>query len=342
MHRPLSCAAFVAVSMAASQAFAGFEGPSAGPNLGDPSDPFDAFDTVIRVGVGHNDNLQLWADMSSLPEVDDTRASTFLTATLDTTFRHRINPLFTVGAALRVDGTATLNEIPVALQPQYGEFNNYDRIVINPSLFASTVLGGVDVRFVYGFRFEDAAEERSIGLYGHQIGIELSHDVSATWRIRAGASHAWNDFGIVFADPINDRDGTLTSFNAGADYYIGGGVTVLSATANVAVNDSDGRNWKYAAYGATLGARTVICPGLFASGEVGFEHRDYRGFVSPIIPAPGREEQDIFSAKAKLVYAISERFSADVHVVYGGYDSNMAQFEGDQTIVGAGLTTKLF
>ena len=224
MYRFATAAAFALTSLAASSAWAGFEGPSGGPNLGDPSDPFDAFDAIIRVGVGRNDNIQLWADMSSLPELHDTRESTFLTTTLDATFRHRINPLFTVGAALRVDGTATLNEIPVALQPQYGEFNNYDLIAINPSLFANVMLGGVDVRFVYSFRFEDAAEERSIGLYGHQIGIELSKDVSATWRIRAGASHAWNDFGIVFADPVNDRDGTLHLSSAPAP-------TIISAAA---------------------------------------------------------------------------------------------------------------
>jgi hypothetical protein len=333
----------MALSLAASQSFAGFEGPSAGANLGDPSDPFDSFDAVVRVGIGQNDNVMLWPDLMSFnPPNDDTRSSMFLTGALDTIFRHQISPLFTIGAALRADGTTYIEDIPVALQPAYGNFDDFDLVSVNPSVFANVLVDGIDVRFVYGFRWEDAQGVHAIGLNAHQIGIQLSSDISATWRIRAGVSNTWNDFHIVFPDPVNDRDSTLTAFDVGADYYIGGGRTVLSATANVAINDSDGSNWKYTAYGATLGARTVVMPGLFASGEVGYEHRDYRGFDVPFIPPPGREEQNIFSAKAKLVYAINERFSADVHVNYATYDSNMPQFEGDQTIVGAGLTTKLY
>lgn len=343
MQKLVACGAFMALSLAASQAFAGFESPSAGANLGDPSDPFDAFDAVIRVGYGLDDNVELWADELSFVVPDDrTRESTFLTGTLDATFRHQISPLFTIGAALRVDGTMFLDDIPAALQPDYGNFDDFDLIVVNPSVFASAVVDGVDVRVSYGFRFEDGRDVHAMGLNGHQVGVELSRDVSPSWRVRGGVTHSWNDFHIVFPDAVNDRDGTLTSLNAGADYYIDGGYTVLSATVKFAVNDSDGRNWRYSSYGASLGARTVIMPGLFASGEVGYERRDYRGFDAGFIPPPGREEQEIFTAKAKLVYAIDERFSADIHVNYSTYDSNMPQFEGDQTIVGVGLTAKLF
>lgn len=343
MHKFAIASAVVITTLATSQAFAGFEGPSAGPNLGDPSEPFDNFDAVVRVGLGQNDNVMLWADeLSFVPPDSRTRESTFLTGTLDAAFRHQINPLFVVGAALRVDGTTYLEDIPPTLQPDYGNFDDFDLVVVNPTLFANVLLDGVDARFAYGFRFEDGRDVHAIGLNSHQLSVDLSRDLSASWRIRAGISHAWNDHHIVFPDPVNDRDGTLTSFNAGTDYYIGGGTTVLSATVNAAVNDSDGRNWKYAAYGATLGARTVVIPGLFASGNIGYEQRDYRGFEAGFIPPPGRQEENIFSANAKLVYAINERFSADIHVNYSTYDSNMPQFEGDQTTIGAGVSAKLY
>lgn len=343
MQKLTRCVAVMALSLTTSQAYAGFESTSGGPNLGDPSDPFDALDAVVRVGIGRDSNVELWPDQMSfnLPN-DDTRRSTFLTGALDATFRHQINPLFIVGAGLRVDGTMFLDDIPLSLQPDYGNFDDFDLIVVNPTVFTSTVLDGVDVRLNYGFRFEDGRNVHAMGLNSHEIGIALSRDVSANWRIRGGASNAWNDFHIVFPDSVNDRDGTLTSFNAGADYYIGGGQTVLSATANAAINNSDGRNWKYAAYGATLGVRTVVMPRLFASGSVGYEQRDYHGFDAGFIPPPGRQEENIFSANAKLVYAIDEQFSADAYVKYSTYDSNMPQFEGDQTIVGAGVTAKLY
>ncbi len=343
MYKFASASAFVAVSIAASAAWAGFESPSAGANLGDPSDPFDTFDAVIRAGVGLNDNVELWPDLMSFePRDSRTFESLFATATLDAVYRHRAGSVWTLGAALRADGTAYLEDIPKALQASYGNFDDFDIVVVNPSLFASATLDGVDVRFVYGFRFEDGRNVHAIGLNSHQLGVELTKELSETWRIRGGLNHAWNDYHIVFADPVNDRDGTRTAFDVGADYYIDGGIWVLSATANVSINDSDGRNWEYAGYGGTLGARTILMPGLFASVEAGFEHRDYRGFDVPFIPAPGREEQDIVTAKAKLVYRIDERFSADAHVVYNGYDANMPQFEGEQTIYGLGLTTKLF
>lgn len=343
MYKFASASAFVAVSLAASAAYAGFESPSAGPNLGDPSDPFDSFDAVIRTGIGLNDNVELWPDLQSFaPPNGATYESLFATATIDAVYRYRASATWTLGAALRADGTIFLEDIPTALQPTYGNFDDFDTVIVNPSLFAAATLDGVDVRFVYGFRFEDGRDVHAIGLNSHTVGVELTKELSAAWRLRGGLNHAWNDYHIVFADQVNDRDGTRTAFDFGADYFIGGGVWVLSATANVAVNDSNGRNWKYAGYGGTLGARTVLMPGLFASAEAGFEHRDYRGFDVPFIPLPGREEQDIFTAKAKLVYRIDERFSADVHVVYNGYDANMAQFEGDQTIYGLGLTTKLY
>lgn len=343
MRKFIACGAFMTLSLAASQAIAGFENTSAGPNLGDPTDPFDGFDAIVRIGIGQDDNVELWADqLSFVPPDSRTRESLFLTGTLDATYRHRIGSRFVVGAALRVDGTMFLEDIPATLQPDYGNFEDYDVIVVNPTLFASTSVDGVDVRATYGFRFEDGRDVHAMGLNAHQLGIELSTDISPTWRLRAGISNAWNDFHIVFPDQVNDRDGTLTALNVGADYYIGGGRTVLSATGKVALNDSDGHNWKYAAYGATLAARTVLVPGLFASGEVGYEQRDYKGFDAPFIPAPGRQEENILSAKVKLAYAINARVTADIHVNYSTYDSNQRQFEGDQMIVGAGLTAKLY
>lgn len=343
MTKFIAGGAFMVLSLAASQAFAGFESSSAGPNLGDPTDPFDAFDAIVRVGIGQDDNVELWADqLSFVPPDSRTRESLFLTGTLDATYRHRLSSRFVVGAAMRVDGTMFLEDIPTELQPDYGNFEDYDVIVVNPSLFASTTVDGVDVRATYGFRFEDGRDVHAMGLNAHQLGIELSSDISPTWRLRASISNAWNDFHIVFPDAVNDRDGTLTTFSAGADHYIGGGRTVLSLTGKLGLNDSEGQNWSYAAYGVTLGARTVLMPGLFASGEVGYEQRDYHGFQAPFIPAPGRQEENILSAKAKLAYAINTYLTADVHVSYNTYDSNQRQFEGDQTIVGAGLTAKLY
>lgn len=331
---------FVAAALiAASKAVAGFEGASTGVNLGDPSDPFDKFDAILRVGLGQDDNVQLAPDLTSFGTATD---STFVDAELNAVFRHRFNPMLVGGAGLRVDATGYLDEIAPSLQPMFGTFTDYNRIAVNPSLFVDALLDGVDARFAYDFRFEDADNVGAIGLYGHRISIALSRDIDVSWRVRGGLSHAWNDFTVVFPEPENDRDGTLTAATAGVDYFIAGGYTVLSLTLAAMANDTKGDNWDYAGHGATLGARTVLMPHLFASGDLGYEWRDYHGFASGFITPPGRKEQGIFSAKAKLVYQIDERFSVDAFVVYADHTSNQPEFEGDHTIVGAGITTKLY
>lgn len=338
MRKILSCAALVVVSAAASQSWAAFEGPSSPINLGDPADPFDSFDVVIRVGFGHDDNVQLAQDVTFFGAETE---STFADAALNAVFRERVSPSFVWGLGLRAEAVGFLDEIDPALQPAFGNYSDYDRLAINPSVFADLVLGGVDVRASYDFRYEEA-ENIDVGVNAHRIALAVLHDCDAQWRIRGGVAHVWNDYDVFFDDPEDRRDGTHTSINVGADYFIDGGYTVLSATLGASVNDADGSNWDYTGYSASVGARTVIVPHLFGSAEVGYEWRDYDGFISGFIPPPGRTEQGVFSAKAKLVYAINNVVSADVFVSYSDYDSNLPQFEGDQTVIGGGLTTKLY
>lgn len=339
MHKASTALAFAIVSFAASQASAGFEGVSPALNLGDPADPFDSFDAVLRLGMGHDSNVQLAPDVTFFGASTD---SLFADAELEAIYRHRINPLFHIGAGLRLEGTAHLDELPFPLRPLYGDHDEYDRIGINPTLFASLQSGGVDIRIAYDFRFEDSSGVSAMGLYAHRLGVSLTRDISPEWRIRGGVSHSWNDYMIVFPDPVDNRDGTLTAFDVGADYYISGGRTVLSANAGVALNRADGNNWDYTSYGASVGARTVLMPRLFLSGELGYQWRDYDGFEAGFVTPPGREEQGIVTAKAKLAYIINQRFSVDLYVSHSSYSSNQPEFEGDQTVFGAGLTTKLY
>jgi hypothetical protein len=92
---------------------------------------------------------------------------------------------------------------------------------------------------------------------------------------------------------------------------------------------------------------------VFGSVKTGYQHRDYgAGFQSPFVTAPGRTEQDIVTAEARLSYQIDRRFSVDAFVQHADYSANdnpgggvppdSAFFEGDKTVFGVGVNVKLY
>ena len=354
MHKLTVPTLLMIFGLVATTAVAGFEGPSGGPFTGDPALPFDSFDAVLRIEYGVDDNVQLAPDQTGFenpPGIRQDTESQYLQASFNGTYRHRFNQLVSAGIALVAAARVHLDEINPTT-PDIGTYDDYDTLIMSPRLFMNVNLEGVDLQLYYQFRHEEGQNVNAIGLNVHTIGLDAIRDLSPTWRIRGGVGWTSNDYSVDFlgTESFNDRDSVYFRINAGVDYFIQGGRAVISGTVFSAVNDSDGLNWNYTSYGANVAARTVIVQNLFASASVGIEHRDYdSGFTSPGIDAPGRTEQDIISAEARLTYSINDRFSVDAFVQHtdigansipGSTDGKM--FEGDQTVYGVGLNVKLY
>lgn len=345
-------ALILAAGLAAVPANAGFEGPSGSHNTGDPAAPLDSFDAIFRIEYGIDDNVESVPDRIFFVLPPGTQKdSQYAEASFSGTLRHRFNHTIDAGLALVASARRHFDDY-IPSNPASLSFDEYDTMIVSPRLFVNVLLEGVDLQLYYQFRNETGHDVNAIGLNAHTIGFDAIRDLSPTWRIRGGASWTNNDHAVDFtgSEIFNDRDSAYFRINAGADYFIQGGRAVLSATAFSAINDSDGLNWNYTSYGASLGAKAMIVPRLFASASVGFEHRDYdNGFFAPWLDAPGRTDQDIVTASARLTYAIDDRFSVDAFVNHSEFGANDIPasnhekiFEGDKTVFGVGLNVKLF
>jgi hypothetical protein len=342
--------------LSASGAFAGFEGAPKGPFTGNPVFGPDTLSALLRVEYGVDTNVQLAPDKTFFQNPPGTRQDTesdFARLIFDGHYLHSLSATRSVGLALTGSAQFYLDTIPGS-PPGIGTYHDYNTFILNPTLFYNVALEGVDVQAYYQFRWEQGIDVAAIGLEGHTVGFALSHDVSPEWRIRGGASASFNDYNVEFPNMVlNDRDATHTRIDAGADYFIQGGRAIVSATAHYAINDSEGLNWGYDAWGVELGVKGAIVPRVFGSVKTGYQHRDYgAGFQSPFVTAPGRTEQDIVTAEARLSYQIDRRFSVDAFVQHADYSANdnpgggvppdSAFFEGDKTVFGVGVNVKLY
>lgn len=339
-------------------ALAGFEGGPVGGFTGDPIFGPDTASALFRVEYGIDDNVQHAPDKTFFQNPPGTRQDTesdFARVIFDGHYIHKLGGQHSIGVALAGSAQFYLDTIPGA-PPGIGTYHDYNTFILNPKLFYNVSLEGVDVQAYYAFRWEQGIDVAAIGLEGHTVGFQLTHDLSPSWRIRGGASASFNDFNVEFPNMLlNDRDATQTLIEAGADYFIQGGRAIVGLTTHYAINDSEGSNWAYDAWGAELSVRGMIVPRVHGLVKVGYEHRDYdngfQGFVTP----PGRTEQHVVNAEARLSYQIDRRFSVDAFVQHTAYSANdnpgiccggtipdSKFFEGDKTVVGVGLNAKLY
>lgn len=342
----------------ASAALAGFEGAPKGAFTGDPVFGPDTLSALFRVEYGVDSNVQLAPDKTFFQNPPGTRQDTeseFTRLIFDGHYIHQLSATRSAGISLTGSAQFYWDNIPGS-PPGIGTHHDYNTFILNPTLFYNVALDGVDVQAYYQFRWEQGIDVAAIGLEGHTVGFALSRDLSPEWRIRGGASVTFNDYNVEFPNMfLNDRDATQFRMQAGADYFIQGGRAIVSATVHYGINDSEGLNWAYDAWGAEIGVKGAIVPRVFGSAKVAYEHRDYDNGFTGFVTPPGRTEQDIVKAEARLSYQIDRGFSVDAFVQHADYSANgnpgiccggaipdSAFFEGDKTVYGVGLNVKLY
>lgn len=358
MNKAMVLGALGLATFSSASALAGFEGTHTGAFVGDPVFGMDAVNATLRVEYGVDTNVQLAPDKTFLQNPPGTRLDTesaFSRVVIDGNYIHSLSSRETVGIALTGSALFYVDTVPTS-PPGIGTYHDYNNFILSPTIFYNVTLDGVDVQIYYRYRWEQGIDVAAIGLDGHTVGFQLLRDLSPAWRIRGGASVSFSDYNVEFPDmDLNDRDATYLRLEAGGDYFIQGGRVIVSGTAHYGLNDSEGLNWAYDAWGAELTVRGMIVPHVHAKAKIGFEHRNYEDGFQGFVTAPGRTEQDIVTAEARVSYQINSRFSVDVFAQHADYSSNGNSgvccggsqpdsdfFEGDKTVYGIGLNVKLY
>ncbi|NWG47058.1 MAG: outer membrane beta-barrel protein [Alphaproteobacteria bacterium] len=326
----------------AGPAMAEFEAPSAPGGIGPSEFRPSLAGATLRLFAGHDSNVFLVPDRP--PFFTGETDSPFVGATLEAYVVKPIGAGTLFGATLRADRTAHTSDPNNGLMGSTDKPSDYDLTVLNPSLFVERrgeVSGReVALRAAYDYRMEDG-EVAAIGLDAHRVTVSLRTNLKS--RLGASVSYAiaWEEFEVEFPAPALDaRDSTHETVSAELTYRFPSLKRSLAVQLAWNDNDADGSNFDYDGY--TIGAvfDTHLVDRLYAQAGVSYQDRDYEGFTSGFITAPGRTEQQVLTASAKLMMVLSRHITLDLTYDYSDYDANQPQFSGDRSVttLGASLT----
>jgi len=223
------------------------------------------------------------------------------------------------------------------------DLRDYSTTVFTPSLAASRrlALAGRPARVAaeYAFRREVARIE-GIGLGSHRLTASVGLDVTEKTEIAASASVSKEDFRVTFPDPaLNDRDGERWGLGAAATRKIGRRGALARGRYAFAKANVDGRNFEYAGHAVTAEAQAPLgATRLWLAVDGTVDWRNYDGFQSGFVPAPGRTDQTVYATRLRASHPAPLGFEATAFVQSFLYRSNSEQFEGSRFIGGAGLS----
>lgn len=220
---------------------------------------------------------------------------------------------------------------------------DYNLTVLSPQLTATrkiTVLGRPgEIGASYTYRREGGPIE-AVGLDAHTIAANGA--IAFTPAIRGGVdvSYTSNDFEVEFPDPeLDDRDGDSVALGAFVEHALPhNGRIVLSY--RYVDNDANGMNFDYTSHNSSIRVEAPISQKLWVAVEAGKDWRDYDGFQSTFVPAPGRTRQGVFNLGAQAIWILTPKTNVDFFVQHSILDSNTEQFEANKTTVGMGITRK--
>jgi len=331
---------------AGSAAHAGFEQTDA-----DPASPTtapavnpDAWDLTIRVYAGQNSNVPKAPDQTFLIGDQD---SALVGAAVRGTYRFSDTEQWLVGITVRADGTIYTedNDKPAAvLFEDYGSPHEYNQWTVHPTLFAIRRfdLDGTPATFggQYSFRHEDAPDIEGIGLNAHSFQVNGSAHVSPRVSVDGAYSYTITDYDVTFPSPmLDDRDADYQRATARVTYHApGGGSGRASLSVFYADNDAEGRNWDYDSYGVAGQIKSHLFGPFWTNLDLSYEDRDYGGFISPWVPAPGRKESEIWNYGVQFLWPITEHCMWDLTIRHTEVGANSPQFRVDGTRLIGGFT----
>ncbi|MEM1084319.1 MAG: hypothetical protein AAGI48_09360 [Verrucomicrobiota bacterium] len=309
-----------------SAALADYEVPGSGPRALQLQEDDRSWDLFVRVFTGYDDNPMLIPDQTFF--IGD-KSSGLIGITAEGSYRRPLGQNFEGGFAMRLDQTFYFDE----------NANDFDLTVINPALFLNYRCDGsmpIYAQVRYDFRYEEASLE-GIGMIGNGVAAMIGLEVHPCVSLELGYSHSWEDYDVAFYGISDDRDGdrgvlTLRSLIDITDTVRAVGYVSYTD------NSADGISWDYDGYEIGAYLEGHIAGPFFGRIGGSFGDRDYKGFRSPFVPAPGRTEADVIKFDAHLYWVLGPRLTADVYYEYLKIDTNSPIFDSDRNHTGVGLT----
>ena len=323
-----------------SPAMAEFESPPASSIPSLESLSAKPWDLSIRGSLGHNDNVQLVPNVSTYPPGGSTSANYF-SLQGNGAYRFYQSPTLVTGATLSFSSLWHEDK----MQTPDWNFSDYNFYNVNPGVYATYRfrLGNRPATLTgsYDYLTEDGHNEElhALGLTSHTLKIAGSVQLDRNFSISASLAHGRDSFEVEFPDPaLDSRDANRTALDLGMRYWLGGGRHNLSAGIGYVNNNAKGRNFDYDGYNLRARFETGVLHPVWLAAEIKYGDRDYRGFTSFFIPAPGRNYQKTTSTSLQALWPINRHWSADVFYKHDQYDSNQAEFEADANAFGTGLS----
>lgn len=336
-----------AISLSApAMARAEFEAPSsAGAKEIDPFRPRLTW-LKVRAAVGYDSNPLFVPDLTVFT---GHKASGYSTLSAEGGIRVPVNSVLTVGVSVASfkNFYFSSQSAPASVAGITTEFSDYNVLSVNPVAFATlavpTELGATaGLTASYGFR-HDTAPDNFLSFDSHQLGVRAFLDWIAKGKVWIGASRHTLDFKDTPPGlPNSNRDGTYTSWFAGAEWYFDGFRRSIALTASRDRNAAKGIDWRFD--GFTVGAefKSHVVARLYGTLGITYADRDYDGgFIASVGP-PGRTFQKVTSVAGRLVWIHSRDLTLDAFVIHDRFDANLPQFEGERTRVGVGATYALW
>ncbi len=303
-----------------------------------PPDPFNpkswAADVQLRVGA--NDNIQLRPQNTFFTGDQN---SVFAAVIAGADHSRSLGERLTARAGIAGAYTSyTSDEASEAA----ADVNDYNLLVLAPTV-GLDLQGGLFGRpanysAILGYRYENGQIE-AIGLSRTQLRLQAEIEASAATAVTAGYTVSYNDAYVSFPDEdLDDRDGAHHRFDVGVERVFSGGRRRAGLSVAYEDNDADGTNFAYDGVEVALTGLSHLFGPVYVDGRVIYGERDYDGFTSTFVPAPGRTEQDHLTSALTLLLAIDQTLAADVTVEHVDVDSNADQFQGEQTVFSFGLT----
>lgn len=327
-------AGLAATLLLGAVAEAEFEAPGPSPVFDKPTQDGRDWTASMRGYAGYGANAALVGDTD--PYFIGDKGAAFVGATLQGSKILTRGPNWKLGVSGRVDGIAYFDgDDPARL-------DEYDMYAVGGAVFATRDFKVQDrparAMIAYDYRKEDDNDVEAIGLDVHRVVGRLAVAVSGVTTVDATVTVSNENYGVDFPDPtLDDRDSTRVTVGLGASFALMRGRAQADVHYRYTDNDADGWNWEYDAHQVKAAVAAHLTGDLYGRASLALECRDYNGYKSGFIPAPGRTEQDVAVLELQLLKRLNDRVDLDAYVRHEQYDSNSSWFEGDDTRVGVGV-----
>lgn len=331
----------VCLALAASPAAANFESPNPGPDTSLSPFNLSSYQVSLRATFGYDSNVLLVPDKPPFfifekGPVD----SLFSGLTFNASGRLQLTDDFTIGGALRIDGTAYTRNGPPKNHP-----TEYNFIEFTPTVFGeySFKIGDAPSKLTAGYAYlRDAGILDAMGLISHQFREQLDVQVEPEFGLYLQSLQSFDNYDVRFpGDPDDDRDAHYFSVTGGGRWYFDGHRRSLGFSFGYATNNAKGKNWDYSGFNVGGELRSHLFDRFYGALGVTYDDWHYNNsFANLFVPVPRRlERMTVFDAQ--LLYPISRRFLADLYVEHTLIASNNDAYAGKDTRVGVGLTVQL-